>query len=256
MMMINLKTLVSHLDSLLDLDSIPGDSSNNGLQVEGTQQLHKAIFAVDASLALFQKAVKQNANFIFVHHGLSWGGGIKRLTGLTANRINLLFSNNISLYAAHLPLDAHPQIGHNALLADIIKLQKRQTFAAYHGVNIGFHGELPQPAPIGEIAAKFDRELGSQHTIYGNSQQQIKRIGLISGGSGMDGVLAAAEAGLDCLVTGEFDHCSWHYAKEADLTIIALGHYCSEKPGVLAVKENIEKNFKIKCDFIDLPTGL
>jgi putative NIF3 family GTP cyclohydrolase 1 type 2 len=111
-----LNKLTNYLDARLALDSSPLDPSNNGLQVQGRDEVKKAVFGVDACAALFQIAVDKKADFIFVHHGLSWKDSLKKLTGLNASRIRPLFQNDISLYAVHLPLDAHPKIGHNAKL--------------------------------------------------------------------------------------------------------------------------------------------
>lgn len=123
--MIQLSEITAYLDELLAVDSVPGDVSNNGLQVEAANEVGSAIFGVDACQALFDAAVAQNADFIFVHHGLSWGGEPRRFTGITGTRLGTLFAEGINLYAVHLPLDAHPEIGHNALLADMIGLRRR-----------------------------------------------------------------------------------------------------------------------------------
>ena len=112
-----LHEITAYFDELLGLNRVPADSSNNGLQVEGSSNVNKILFSVDASLELFNIAVECNANMIFVHHGISWGGNPKRFSGIDGDRLRTLFCNDISLYAMHLPLDAHPKYGHNACLA-------------------------------------------------------------------------------------------------------------------------------------------
>ena len=122
--------IVRFLDRILELDQWPDAPYNNGLQFAGDAEVAKAVCAVDASAELFCKAADLDAGFIFVHHGISWGSGIRRIDGLLAERIKLLAANGISLYAAHLPLDANPRFGHNARLADMIGLTERRTFFA------------------------------------------------------------------------------------------------------------------------------
>ena len=118
-----LKELTTYLDELLELDRFPHDPSNNGLQFQGNNQVRKAVFAVDASEAAMTIAADLEADFLFVHHGISWGSGLRRITGGCAERIKILAKDNISLYAAHLPLDANEMLGHNALLAQMAELE-------------------------------------------------------------------------------------------------------------------------------------
>jgi dinuclear metal center YbgI/SA1388 family protein len=254
--MMQLKELTKYLDELLDISAIPGDRSNNGLQVEASQIVKKAVFGVDACQALFDAAAVKNADFIFVHHGLSWGGEPRLFTGMTAKRMDLLFKKGISLYAAHLPLDAHHKIGHNALLADMIKLHKRYNFAEYSGCKIACGGVLPQVSLVADIAGKFEKELNCKANIFGNMDKKIEKAGIISGGGGMDGLLACIAEGMDCYITGEMNHTMYHIVKESGITVIELGHYHSETPGIHAVMNKIEKKFAIDCEFIDIPTGL
>ena len=121
------------------------DDSNNGLQVEGQQEIRKIAFAVDACQAVFDQAVQREAQMLIVHHGISWGGGIKRITSCHSRQLKTLLSADLSLVAYHLPLDAHPEIGNNAVLANLLDLQDRKPFFEYDGEAIGFCGILPQP---------------------------------------------------------------------------------------------------------------
>ena len=226
------------------------------MQVEAGKSVQKAVFGVDACQALFDAALTKNADFIFVHHGISWGSEPRRFTGITASRMESLFKNGISLYAAHLPLDAHPKIGHNALLADMVKLRKRYSFANYNGCDIACGGVLPEACMLTSLVEKFEAGLGCKAQVFGKLDKKLEKIGIISGGGGMDGLTACIAEGLDCYVTGEMTHTMYHAVKESGMTVIALGHYHSEKPGVLAVMSEIEKKFAIKCEFIDIPTGL
>jgi len=254
--MIKLKRITQFLDELLELDKIPDDSSNNGLQVEGTKEVKKVLFGVDACLAITEIAAEKNADFIFVHHGLSWNNGFKRLTGNSARTFRILFKNDISLYGAHLPLDAHPAVGHNALIAKIIDLHDCETFAKFANVDIGVKGKLKNTVTLANFAEMVDEKLKTKSVIYGNKKNRISKVGVISGGAGCDGVEAAAEADLDCLITGEVHHSIWHLIRETGVNVIQAGHYATEKPGVLAVMKKIQQKFKLDCEFIELPTGL
>ena len=251
-----LNKLTQYLDNLLELDKIPDDSSNNGLQVEGGSKVNKIVFGVDACLAIAEIAAEKNANFIVVHHGLSWKEGFKRLTGNSARTFRTLFKNDISLYGVHLPLDAHSELGHNAQIAKILGLHGRTSFAKFANVEIGVKGSLKNKTSIAKLAYLVDNKLDTKSIIYGDLKREIKNIGIISGGAGSDGIEAAVNDDLDCLITGEIGHSNWHLIQETNLPVIAAGHYCTEKPGLIAVMKKIQKKFKVECEFIDLPTGL
>ncbi|MDD5698034.1 MAG: Nif3-like dinuclear metal center hexameric protein [Victivallaceae bacterium] len=254
--MVRLKELTGYLDELLNIAAVPGDDSNNGLQVEASETVNKAVFGVDAGQALFEAARAQSADFVFVHHGLSWGGEPRRFTGVTASRLKYLFNNGISLYAAHLPLDAHPQLGHNALLADMVKLRQRYYFADYHGCAIACGGVLPEVCFVDQLVAKLEPQLHCKAVVFGDQGRKLEKVGIISGGGGLDGLLACIAEEMDCYVTGEMGHVMYHLIRESGITVVQLGHYHSEVPGVRAVMRKVEKKFSIDCEFIDIPTGL
>ena len=251
--------IAGFLDQILELDRWPDDPSNNGLQFAGDAEVAKAVFAVDASAELFCKAADLDAGFIFVHHGISWGSGIRRIDGILADRIKLLAANGRSLYAAHLPLDAHPRFGHNARLADMIGLADRRTFGSYHGRQIGFQGVLPEPKTVAELAQILDRALPSSGPfhIVGDPEQQIESVGVISGGGAWPDLFdEIAPDHVDCLITGEATHEVFHPAKEYGTAILTLGHYRSETPGVFAIMDLVKSKFGIETDFIDIPTNM
>ncbi len=244
------------LDQILELDQWCDDPSNNGLQFAGAADVAKAVFAVDASAELFCKAADLDADFIFVHHGISWGSGIRRIDGILADRVKLLASNGISLYAAHLPLDANPRFGHNARLADMIGLADRVTFGEYHGKMIGFRGVLPEPKSVSELARILDKALPSSgpFAFVGDPSQVVESVGVISGGGAWPDLFDADH--VDCLVTGEATHEVFHPAKESGTAILTLGHYRSETPGVFAVMDLVKSKFGIDTVFVDIPTNM
>ena len=257
--MAELKEIVQYLDDLLQVKNFPHDASNNGLQFEGSRTVDKAVFGVDGSNALFSIAADLDADFVFVHHGISWGSSLKRIVSLDARRIAMLAANSISLYAAHLPLDAHSEIGHNAKLAAMLKLKALQPFGEYCGKAIGFSGILPRPASLEKIYETLDKKLASEgdFSCFGELESKVSKIGIISGGGAFPEAFSEAyEQGIECLITGEMGHSACHYAKEAGVSVLAMGHYRTETPGVLAVMELVKKQFGIKVEFVDLPTGM
>ena len=180
--MISRSQLVTYLDELLNPEGAIEDPSNNGLQVEGVDGLNRIIFGVDACQALFDAAADANADFIFVHHGLSWGGGIQAVTGGVARRLRTLLANGVSLYASHLPLDMHPEVGHNAVLANELGLEQRRAFFPYHGTKIGWSGALVEAATVAEIAGRIAEVAGCEPMIVGAADRPVINVGIVSGG--------------------------------------------------------------------------
>ena len=247
------------LNDLLNVKAFSGDSSNNGLQFDAGNEVKKAVFGVDACKDLFDFAAEEGADFVFVHHGMSWGGSLKRINSLDAARIMQLANNNMSLYAAHLPLDAHPELGHNASIAKMMKLKNLRPFGFYDGKMIGYAGELPRAVKAKKLGMDFCTNLpypGYSYTCF-NDEKTVKTVAVVSGGGACVPFFQEMIAGkIDCLLTGEFTHQAWHYAKEADVAVIAAGHYRSEIPGVLNVMNVVAEEFGIECVFRELPTGL
>ncbi len=253
--MVKRNQLVEFLDDLLPLPTGIEDASNNGLQVEGGTSVRKVAFGVDACLALFKRAAQAKADFIFVHHGLSWGEGWRRLTGRTAERMRALFLHRLSLYASHLPLDASPQVGNNFEIARRLGLEDLVSAFEYHGGEIGCAGQLPEPMPASRLCQLINQHLSTRSHCFDFGRKKIKTIGIVSGG-GADAVAECARRGIDVLLTGEVGHPDYHAMAEARQTVIAAGHYRTETPGVEAVARRVAEKFDIQTVFIDLPTGL
>ncbi|MFO7821035.1 MAG: Nif3-like dinuclear metal center hexameric protein [Lentisphaeria bacterium] len=251
--MVTRKELCNFLDELLDTKNCE-DVSNNGLQVEGAQEIKRVVFGVDACMALFEKAAEVRADFVFVHHGLSWKDSLKYLTGLNARRVGCLFDHNISLYAAHLPLDRHEIHGHNKCISDKLGLLNVVPYFEYNGVTIGFRGELPQELELDRLTALVNKLLQADARSVKARNAPVKSVGIVSGGAA-DAVEESALLGLDCFITGEMDHAHYHAALESGIDVISAGHYRTEVPGVKAVMELLSERFNIECDFVDIPTG-
>lgn len=253
-----LSDLTAYLDSELNLAGFAGDYSNNGIQVAGgDQEVTKAVFAVDAALETIEYAEDAKADFLFVHHGISWGEGFRRIVGVDAKRIALLFSSGVTLYAAHLPLDAHPALGNNALLARIAGAKDLAPFCCIDGNFIGYTGTLSRRSSVETLVKKLKAALGDPEcNFYGDPDLKAGKIAFLSGGCSEKVLLQAAEAGAELVVTGEFKHQLYHLARELDLSVIAAGHYATETVGVKAVMEQVSSKFGIEVEFADCPTGL
>ncbi len=250
--------LTAFLDDYLRLREFADDASNNGLQVAASGEVTRVVAGVDGCMALFEAARQEKADLVLVHHGISWGAEPRRMTGIPGARIGMLFRNDISLYAAHLPLDAHPVVGNNAQLADMMRLQERQSCACYHGTDIGFAGALPEAMTAAELAAMLDSQFTWTKTdtrVY-HGDRRVNRVAVISGGGGELCFEAAAEQGCEAVVTGEFTHQMYHEMKESNVAVIVLGHYVSETVGVRAVLALLKEKYGIDGVFVDLPTGL
>jgi dinuclear metal center YbgI/SA1388 family protein len=245
--------LVKYLNQLLHIGEIE-DSSQNGLQVDGAEEISRVAFAVDACQASFAAAAAKGAQLLMVHHGLFWGKPLI-LTGAHYRRIKTLLNANIALYAAHLPLDCHPQVGNNAELARVLGLKKRRPFGCYHKRLLGFSGELSQPAHLRRLAARLAQASGVPVVrVLDNGPKLVRQVGCVSGGAA-DMMGQAAEAGLDVYVTGEATHRAFHEAAELRLNVIFGGHYATETFGLKAVARALEKKFGLETVFLDLPTG-
>jgi dinuclear metal center YbgI/SA1388 family protein len=212
-------------------------------------------FGVDACAELFRQAAATGADFVFVHHGLSWGDNFRRLRGITARRLAILFRNGISLYASHLPLDAHPEVGHNAVLAKVLGLTGRRPFFEYDGIPIGWQGRLPVAVSPTTLVRRLGKILNAECHALPGSGTTVRRVGIVSGG-GADALPACQEAGLDCLITGELTHQHSHVLRETGVHAIVAGHYASETPGIHAVLKRVQKKYPVRCVFLDIPTGL
>lgn len=247
-----LNKIRNFLDDYLKIAQIE-DSSVNGLQVEGKKEVNKIAFGVDACQSLFDFAKNENADMVVVHHGIIWDG-IKSVTGITYKRIKFLVENEISLYASHLPLDKHDEIGNNIQFLKLLKIEKKEEFGDYHGINIGFMGEFKSDKNIDSFVEDIDRKLMTKCKILKFGKDKIKKVGVVSGCA--PGIVEEAVEKVDCFVTGEASHQVYHAAKEAKINVVFAGHYATETLGVKALSELAEKKFKIKTQFIDLPTGL
>ena len=245
--------LVTYLDDYLQINAIQ-DSSDNGLQVEGAAEVQRLAFAVDASLAAFEEAQAAVAQMLIVHHGLFWGKAL-RVTGNHRRRLKLLLDADISLYAAHLPLDSHKTVGNSAALARRLALDEIVPFGEYQGLSVGYAGLLPQPLSLDDLVVRVETLLGKPVVaVWPFGSDTVRRVGIITGG-GASLIDQAAAAGIDAYLTGEMSHSFYHQARELEQNVIFAGHYATETVGLQALAEHLSDRFGLETIFLDLPTG-
>jgi dinuclear metal center YbgI/SA1388 family protein len=249
----NRDDVVSYLDDYLRVGDIE-DSSNNGLQVEGEDNVSCLAFAVDAGLAAFEGAMAAGAQMLIVHHGLFWSRPLM-VTGIHRRRLACLLDSGLSLYAVHLPLDFHDEVGNNATLARWLGLSDVTAFGDYKGQTSGVVGQLPEAVSMDEFVSDLERVLGGPVVkVWPFGRPSVRRVGIISGGGGSFADQAAA-AGVDVYLTGELNHSVFHQAMELELNVIYGGHYATETAGLKALANHMSTQFGLDTVFLDLPTG-
>jgi len=246
---------VDRLDERLRTDDYADvDASANGLQVgRRSGAVDRVALAVDAADATIEEAVDRDADVLVVHHGLAWGG-FDRLTGLHYDRIEPLVENDVALYVSHLPLDGHQELGNAAGLADLLDLEDREPFGEYGPEYVGTRGTAIDPYAADEVATLLDRELDTETQVLGFGPDEIADVGIVTG-SGVDWIEAAAEAGLDALVTGEGKQKAYHEARDLGLNVFLAGHYATETFGVRALGR-VAEEWGLETTYIDHPTGI
>ena len=254
--MVPLSRIVSALDEELRLDDFPRDVSRNGLQVEGAAGgVSKVCCGVDASPAFFEEAIARGAQLLFVHHGISWGDSLSRLTGANYALVSPLLRAGVALYAAHLPLDAHPRLGNNAGLASALGLGELRPFGVYAGREIGFRGALAEPVPWGAFKARL-RDVCPDGRFesfdpFGDDARPVRTVGVVSGGAAED-FPQAVDAGLDAYVTGEMGLADYNALLVRPIRFAAAGHYATERFGPRAVAGWLRSELGVDAEFVDM----
>jgi len=250
---VNRDELVKYLDEYLKIAEIE-DVSNNGLQVEGGEGVRKVALAVDACREAFRRAEEAGAQLIIAHHGLFWGKPLL-VRGIHRDRISLLLNGRISLYAAHLPLDVHPEVGHNVQLLRLLGLSPEdQWFGEYHGTLLGVKGRFPEPVPREDVVGKLEQALAAPMTVLPFGSETVTTVGVISGGAA-DLAIQAFEAGVDLYLTGEPSHSVYHQVAERGLNVVYGGHYATETLGLKALAAHLSERFDLETEFLHIPTG-
>ncbi|MCD6367716.1 MAG: Nif3-like dinuclear metal center hexameric protein [Candidatus Aenigmarchaeota archaeon] len=252
--MVDRDKLVEYCNKTLNVDKI-SDSSLNGLQVEGKNNIRKLVSAVSLTTEVIEKAVEKNADAILVHHGIFWSGVRPAITRVMKKRVKLLLDNEMNLLAYHLPLDLHPIYGNNIQIARTLNLKVDDGFGNYHGFEIGYRGRLKKQTSFKKFVDLVKRRINPDPLVFDFGKKFIKTVGIISGGASF-GLNEAIELGLDVFLTGEPQEFTEGLSKDAKINVIFAGHYATEVFGVKAFGEHLSKKFKIKHEFLDIKERL
>ena len=227
------------------------DYGPNGLQVEGRDEVRRIVSGVTASRALIEAAIAADADAIFVHHGLFWRGQDGRVTGWMKQRLALLLAHDINLFAYHLPLDAHPELGNNAQLARVLGLQADARFGEQELGFLGGRCDGGAFADASALAVHVERALGRKVTVVEGRVGPITRVGWCTGGA--QGYFEdAIAAGAQAFLTGEISEPQAHYARECGVTYLACGHHATERYGAPAVAGHVAQALGLEHRFIDV----
>ncbi|MBK4714481.1 MULTISPECIES: type 2 GTP cyclohydrolase I [Tenebrionibacter/Tenebrionicola group] len=241
---VELETLINEkLNSAAFSDYVP-----NGLQVEGRENIQNVVVGVTASQALVDEAVRQQADAIIVHHGYFWKNESPVICGMKRRRLKALLANDINLYGWHLPLDAHPELGNNAQLANLLGIEVKGEIEP-----LVLWGEMRLPVPGLELASWLEARLGRKPLWCGDAGPDvIKRVAWCSGG-GQGFIDAAARFGVDAFITGEVSEQTIHSAREQGLHFYAAGHHATERGGIRALGEWLDAATELNVTFVDIP---
>lgn len=271
---VRLDEVRGYLDDLLRIREIPDEpNAVNGLQVENASgTIRQVVAAVDATLETIAGVIAEGRSetgegrseaggrtggpaggtLLLVHHGLFWDGN-QPVTGRRYRRLRMLMDHDIALYSAHIPLDVHPEVGNNAVLADQLEMVGAEPFTTYRGVPFGTSGVLRMPREA--LVSRLEELLGANVILIPGGPAITARVGIITGGAGTS-VQAAHAAGLDTFITGEGPHHTYHEAMELGVNLIYAGHYATETVGVKALAQTIDDVFGVPWGFHHHPTGL
>jgi len=241
--------LAAHLASTLDITRFR-DYCPNGLQVEGRSSIGTLVSGVTASMALIEAAIEHEADAILVHHGYFWRGEDARVIGQKQRRLKALLGKDINLFAYHLPLDAHPQFGNNAQLAQVLGFRAEGRFGED---DIGWTGVMENAAiqTVGDLAQQVADRLGRMPLVIGDPHQPLARIAWCTGAA--QGYLGdAIDAGATVYLSGEISEPTVHLAREAGVAYLACGHHATERYGVQALGQHVAATFGITHHFIDI----
>lgn len=241
--------LARHLSAFLDCRRFK-DAAVNGLQVAGREQIANIVVGVTANKALIDAAIAAKADAIIVHHGLFWKGDSPALVGYHRERVAALLAHNINLFAYHLPLDVHAEVGNNACLGRRLGLSPSGTCGEAGLVMLGQLGGSAE-VRCTVLAAYVARHYGRRVTLFSHPDRPIRSIAWCTGAGGSL-LTDAIEAGADAFITGEISEQHLHQARESNITLIAAGHHATERDGVAALAGHLVQDFGVSYQFIDI----
>ena len=249
----SLAEIVKYCDRILRTAQITDfDGAVNGLQAENNGRVTRIAATVDATLATVKLAITAKADLLIVHHGLFWSP-THPWTGRRRELIKLLLDHNLAVYSSHLPLDAHPRLGNNALLCAALGFKKLTPFLMKKGQPLGF--KTVTKISRDELIKRLHRAVGHAPIIIPGGPVTCQKIGVVTGGAGGN-LKTAVEEGVDTFITGEGEHWTYGAAEELGLNVLYGGHYATETFGVKALAADLSRRYKIPWSFHDHPTGL
>jgi dinuclear metal center YbgI/SA1388 family protein len=250
--MATLDEILEFCDDLLDAGSFE-DYGPNGLQVPGKEEVGRVATGVTANLELLQRAVDSGAELVLTHHGLLWGSDVSPISTPMAARLRALLCAETSLAAYHLPLDAHPEIGNNALLRDALGLEPdERPFGEAKGSAVGVVGRAGEPIGVDELGRRLRAAVGQEPLVFDAGPARISSVGIVTGG-GAFAIHEAGRLGLSALVTGEPSEPVMGEAREYGVHFLAGGHYATETFGIRRLGELVAERFSVEHEFIDVP---
>ena len=245
--------LVRYLDEYLNIHKIK-DYGPQGLQVEGREQVNKIVGLVDAQMPCVEAALQHGADLMLVHHGIFWGP-TQPLRGQHGRLVRALMSSELNLYAAHLALDAHQEVGNNAELARRLGLETIGWWGEANGVPIAALAIEADGIKLDYLVDRFEQLVGPVQLVQAHGPRLVHRVGIMSG-SGARYIEEADALQCDAFITGETDHDSYYEALNHSMNVIYGGHYNTETVGVRALGQRLQDEFGIEFEFVDLPTGM
>jgi dinuclear metal center YbgI/SA1388 family protein len=246
--------LIAFLDGLLDSRG-RADYGPNGLQVPGAEDVEVVVTGVSAHRELFERAAAAGAQMVLCHHGIFWGETAGPVTEQLKARLKLLFDHDMSLAAYHLPLDAHPEVGNNALICEGLGLERDTAFGEAKGGPIGWVGSATEPLSPATLVERSTALFGAAPLVFDSGPAEIRRVGVISGG-GSSALGEAIALGLDAFVTGEPTEHVMADAREGGIHFLAGGHYASETFGVRRLGELLAERFGVSHTFVEIPNPI
>jgi dinuclear metal center YbgI/SA1388 family protein len=249
-----LEEVVAHLDGLLDAASFD-DYGPNGLQVPGAEEVRLVATGVSAHRELFERAAAEGAQLVLCHHGLFWNGQPRGITPALKGRLAALFDADMSLAAYHLPLDAHPEVGNNALICAALGLERAEPFGEHRGQSVGFVGRSSDGIAFDELRGRCAQAFGQEPFVWDTGPATVHSVGIVSGAAASS-LGEAIAAGLDAFLTGEPAEHVMADARESGTHFIAGGHYATETLGVRRLGELMAAEFGVEHHFVAVPNPI
>ncbi len=249
----SLAAVAEHLDAYLRVSEVEDyPNALNGLQLANDGTVTRVGAAVDASERVLEDAVAQGVDLLLVHHGLFWGG-LARWVGPAYRKLRVAIDGNVAVYSAHLPLDLHPDLGNNVLLARALGFAQTEEALRERGRALGRAAEVH--IPRAELIKRLEKAVGGRVWVAPAGPEEVCKVAICTGGAGTMLERAAAE-GCDAFITGEGPHHTFVLAQELRVNLLYAGHYATETFGVRALSTHLEKTFGLPAFFLDHPSGL